>query len=234
MAHMWKEEFKVYGNVFDRFTLNNLFKLQSEGHFEELESPIAIGKEGNIFTAVRKDQRRIIVKIYRLETCDFNKMYDYIKYDPRYSNLRKLRRKVVFVWTQREFRNLNKAQELGIRVPKPITFMFNILLMEFIGKTAIAPKVKDKKPKDPADFLEQVIDSMRKLNKAGLVHGDLSEFNILNFDEKAVFIDLSQCSPYESPLGTELLIRDTTNISHFFRKLGVKITQEELMKRVIS
>ena len=76
-----KAKFKTYKNVFDNFTDRNIFKLASQGHFDYLESPLFIGKESNVFTAV-KDNKRVIVKIYRLETCDFNRMYDYIKYDP--------------------------------------------------------------------------------------------------------------------------------------------------------
>jgi serine/threonine-protein kinase RIO1 len=76
MAKISKEKWKVWGNVFDEFTFRTLFKLASQGHFEELKSPVSIGKESNIFSA-KKSKENIIIKIYRLETCDFNKMYDY-------------------------------------------------------------------------------------------------------------------------------------------------------------
>ncbi|MFT4304627.1 MAG: serine protein kinase RIO, partial [Candidatus Woesearchaeota archaeon] len=79
MAKITREKFKTYGNVFDEFTLRNLFKLNSQGYFEDFLTPIALGKESNVFSAIRKDGKKVIVKIYRLENCDFNKMYDYIK-----------------------------------------------------------------------------------------------------------------------------------------------------------
>ena len=101
MARKWKEEWKVYENVFDNYTYRNLFKLQSKGYFESLLSPISVGKEANVFSAITKDQKLVIVKIYRLQTCNFNKMYDYIKLDPRYEHLKKQRRKIIFAWTQR-------------------------------------------------------------------------------------------------------------------------------------
>ena len=82
---IFKERFKTYKNVFDEFTVRSIFKLISQGYFEGLESPISIGKESNIFSALRKDNEKVIVKIYRLETCDFNRLYDYIKDDPRLS-----------------------------------------------------------------------------------------------------------------------------------------------------
>jgi RIO kinase 1 len=107
-----REEWKVYKNVLSKFTIDTLFKLISQGHFEGLESPVSIGKEANIFSAVTKENQRVIVKIYRLENCNFNKMYQYIAADPRYVHLKKSRRDVIFSWCQREYRNLLKAREV--------------------------------------------------------------------------------------------------------------------------
>ena len=52
-----KEKFKTYEGVFDAFTNKNLFKLVSQGHFEGLGGPISIGKEANVFSAIKKDKR---------------------------------------------------------------------------------------------------------------------------------------------------------------------------------
>ena len=95
MAKKSKEKFKVYKNVFDEFTLRTLFHLESKGHFlEEGLVPISIGKESNVFWGQGK-AGEVVLKIYRLETCDFNRLYDYIKYDPRFLKLKKQRRKVI-------------------------------------------------------------------------------------------------------------------------------------------
>ena len=53
---------------------------------------ISVGKESNIFSALTKEGKKVIVKIYRLETCDFGRMYNYIRGDPRFVNLKKKRR----------------------------------------------------------------------------------------------------------------------------------------------
>ena len=92
-----KEEWKVEKNVFSMSSERNLFKLASQGHFEELVSPIEMGKEANIFTARTKDGGLIIVKMYRLENCNFNKMYSYIRPDPRYIQLKKGKRNIIFL-----------------------------------------------------------------------------------------------------------------------------------------
>ena len=234
MGHIWKEEFKTLNNVFDLFTEKNLFKLISQGYFEGLESPISIGKEANIFSARTKDNTRIIVKIYRLSVCDFNKMFDYIRSDPRFQNLRQSRRDVIFAWAQREYRNLLKAREAGINVPTPIHFMFNILIMDCVGGENIAHRLKDAFPKNPKKFFDAIIQNMKLLYSAGLVHGDLSPFNILNDDETPIFIDMSQSTTLENSNAQDYLLRDVKNVCNFFRKLGLKIKDEAVLKKITS
>ena len=230
-----REDFKVWGGVFDHFTRKTVFRLISRGHFEGLESPISIGKESNVFSAVKKDGTRVMVKIYRLETCDFNRMFDYIKDDPRYLKIRKGKRNIVFTWVQREYRNLLKAREAGVSVPTPLAFLNNVLVLEFVGDAGfIAPKLKDGIPKNPEDFFEKIILNMKKLQKAGLVHADLSAFNILNLDESPVFIDFSQCSTIESSRANEYLERDVRNVCNFFRKNGLILDDLKMKEEIIK
>ena len=229
-----KDKFETYQNVFDDFTERNLFKLISQGHLDGIESPIFIGKESNVFSATKGD-RRVIVKIYRLETCDFNKMYDYIKYDPRYLTLKKQKRKVIFAWAQREYRNLMIAREAGVRVPTPYVCLHNIIVMEMIGGPA--PQLKDAVPEDgkkTQKFFDGIIDNMHRLHKAGLVHADLSAFNILNLGDRPVFIDFSQSSPIKSPQGADYLKRDIGNICRFFSRYGIDSDETEVWNRIVK
>ena len=228
-----KEDFKTWGDVFDQFTQRTVYRLITQGHFEGLESPISIGKESNVFSALRKDGTRVMVKIYRLETCDFNRMYDYIKDDPRYTKFWKGKRNIVFAWVQREYRNLLKARQANVSVPTPLTFSKHVLVLEFIGDNdVIAPKLKDALPKSPKDFFNKIIGNMKKLHKAGLVHADLSAFNILNYNEKPVFIDFSQCTTLESSRAEYYLERDTRNICNFFMKIGLKVDESKVKKEI--
>jgi RIO kinase 1 len=228
MSKITREKFKTYGNVFDEFTLRNLFKLSSQGYFEDILTPIALGKESNVFSAIRKDGKKVIVKIYRLENCDFNKMYQYIKSDNRYSNISRSRRNVIFAWTQREFRNLHKARDLGVNVPIPLHFMHNILIEEFIGDDNPAPRLKDLYPKNINDFFKKLMIEMKKMHKGGLVHGDLSSFNILNWRDKPIIIDFSQSTEKNSSNYEELLKRDIVNVCSFFKKVKFNVTEDEI------
>ena len=233
MGKITKEKFKTYKNVFDAHSERCLFKLASQGHFDEMIGPVSIGKEANIFTAT-KDNHKVIIKIYRLENCDFNKMYDYIKFDPRYLHLKKNKRLIIFSWCKREYRNLMKLREAGVRVPQPIAFIDNIIVMEHIGKDEPAPKAKDILPADPSAFVDKIIIQAKKMAKAGYVHGDLSEFNILNNEDKPVIIDLAQGTPWSSMNSKELIVRDAKNIVRYAKKIGVTIStkdiEEELLK----
>lgn len=230
-----KEEFKTFKDVFDQSTVKTLFKLISEEKFEGLESPIFMGKEANVFTALTKERKRVIVKVYRIQSCDFSKMYNYIKSDPRFSRVKHNRMKIVYAWTQREFRNLMKAREAGVKVPTPIAFSNNVLVMEFIGDEQPALRLKDQPAKNMKKFFDLVILNMKKLYKnAELVHADLSAFNILNYKDKPVFIDFSQATTIKDPNSSEYLERDINNVCTFFKKHGINTETSDVRKKIIS
>ena len=215
-------KFKTFKDVFDASAERVLFKLQSQGYFERLESPISIGKESNIFTAIRADGMRVILKMYRVSNCDFNKMYSYMKEDPRFTGVKPNQRQVVFAWARREYVNLLKARSANVSVPTPFVVMKNIVVMEFIGNGDPSPKLKDALPKDPRAFYNEVVANYKKLFAAGMVHGDLSPFNILTHHEHPVFIDMSQSTTLDNPQAENYLKRDARNLAVFFNKLGVR------------
>jgi len=182
-----------------------------------LVSPLKVGKESNVFLAVNQGTQ-LIVKIYRVQNCNFNQMYDYIRKDPRYEYLKKHRRDIIFAWTQREYKNLLRAEKARITVPKAAGWKNHILVEGFIGDQEPAPPLKDQPPKNPQAFFKEVVNLMKKLYCADLIHGDLSSFNILNYHEIPYFIDFSQATLVRTPNSDELLARDVKNILHFFKK----------------
>ncbi|MCF7872319.1 serine protein kinase RIO [Candidatus Woesearchaeota archaeon] len=228
-----REEWKIYKNVFDQFTERLIFNLSTQGYFKELIQPIALGKEANIFLATTNQNEHVIVKIYRLENCNFNKMYSYINQDPRFTGLENQKRKIIFNWVQREYRNLMLARE-KIKVPKPIHFKENIIIMELIGDEEPSPQLKNKEPENPKEFLKKILKNMEMLLEAGLVHGDLSDFNILNYNEEPIFIDFSQATPIKTQNAKELLERDLNNVLNAFKrtlKINIEKTKEKILKK---
>ncbi|MBI2146090.1 serine protein kinase RIO [Candidatus Woesearchaeota archaeon] len=225
----YQERFKTIKGVFDEHTNRVLFELHSQGHFDELVSPLKVGKESNVFIAL-KGKKKVIVKIYHLQNSNFNKMFSYIRVDPRHIYLQHRSREIIFAWTQREYANLLRAEKARINVPEPLTVKNNVLVEEMIGDPA--PQLKDAFPADPVYFFDTVIAQIQRLYAAGLVHGDLSAFNILNWDEKPYFIDFSQATLTKTPNAQELLERDVKNVLQFFKKLGIKAEFAQTLKKI--
>ena len=232
-----KEKLKVYKNVFDNNTMNNVWELLTHKKLIGLESPIKLGKEGNIFSAIDVKGKRIAVKIYRITSADFFKMRKYLEIDPRIK-LKKSRKMIVETWAKREFVNLQRAYKNKINVPKPIAIYKNVIIMEFVGeknrdKMPIpAPLLKYAIPRNLEKFFNKLVEDMKLMYKANIIHGDLSEFNILNNNETPVIIDLSHGLPRNANASNEMLERDVKNVSNFFRRKGLKIDEEEIIKKI--
>jgi RIO kinase 1 len=223
---MSKNKFIAYENVFDESTLRTLFKLSNQGYLEELSSPLSIGKESNVFTALHGDETRI-VKIYRT-AAGFKKMYEYMKPDPRFASLKGTKLSIIYEWAMKEYRNLLRAREKGVNSPIPYAVHKNVLVMEYFD----AEELIDDPPKEPKVFYEKLIKEVKKLFDAGLVHADLSEYNILNDDEEPVLIDFSHAVDLRYPNVQRLLRRDINILVKFFNKLGLELDEETEFKRI--
>jgi len=209
--------------------MKTIYKLANDNYIDYMLGIIATGKEANVYFAQNPSGENIAIKIYRMETSNFRNMYKYIAGDRRFGNIKMSRQIIVETWAKKEFKNLELAYNAGVCVPKPIICRRNVLLMEFIGGNEIsAPIAKNCPPKEPKKWLQKVLNSIRVLyKKAGLIHGDLSEYNILNFNEEPVIIDIGQGVPIDHPIADELLKNDIKNMFKWFKKLGVDTPNAE-------
>ena len=231
------EDKRVGSEVFDTITLKTLYKLTNTGNIHRLNGAISTGKEANVFKGADKDEEFVAVKIYRVITSDFKKMQTYIHGDPRFNVRTTNKRQLINAWVNKEFRNLQRAYEVGVRVPKPIAAKNNVLVMEFIGDKEgnAALPMRHSDISNPRKLLNKLIDYMKLLYQdAGLVHGDLSSYNILIQNGDPVIIDISQGMTRDHPISEELLNRDIKNIIKDFKKLKVNITFEEIKSRIIG
>ncbi len=96
--------------------------------------------------------------------------------------------------------------------------------------------LKEQPPENPEKIYKIIVTSVKRLyKKAKIVHGDLSEYNIMMWKGKPVVFDMSQSVSIQHPLADELLVRDLTNVNRFFSRLNVEvITVEELHKMVVG
>ena len=228
-------ERKTGNEIFDKITLETLYKSANQGHIDVLNGAISTGKEANVLTGVTDDEKFIAVKIYRIATSDFKKMDYYLNGDPRFNIKTKNKRKIIYSWVTKEFKNLTRLYDAGVNVPKPITSSNNVLLIDFIGDENgnPAPPVKNQPPQNPDEFWNKLLVQLKLfVNEAKLVHGDLSNYNILNLNEEPIIIDVSQSVVLDNPISKELLERDINTLVREYTKLGVKTNFNEVWEYV--
>lgn len=226
---------KVGNEIFDKLTLETLYKLANQGYIDILNGAISTGKEANVLTGITDDKKFVAVKIYRIATSDFKKMDYYLKGDPRFNIKTKNKRKIIYSWVTKEFKNLTRLKTAGVNVPEPITSSNNVLIIEFIGDEDGNPAqpVRNQPPQNPEEFFNKLLVQLKLfVNEAKLVHGDLSNYNILNLNEEPVIIDVSQSVVLDNPISKELLERDINTLVREYTKLGVKTSFEEIWEYV--
>ncbi len=227
-----KERWEIEDLVFDKETLLALAKIMEKGIFEKLDYLISMGKEANVYRAKVQDGY-VAVKIYKKETARFFKRHSYIVGDPRFPSLPKSERELVNAFASKEFKNLKIAYKAGVAAPIPLYHLSNVVVMSFLGENGLPyPKIADDIIHISKEDFYDVINSIKKLYANKLVHGDLSEYNILK-GEKTYIIDFSQGVVLKHPRSEELLHRDIRNIVKYFKKkTGLNVDINKVIKYV--
>ena len=144
------------------------------------------------------------------------------------------------LWPIQEWAMLRRAWEAGIDVPHPIEQTADGILMAFIGDAdamVAAPKLAQAGLDGDAlpSAWAQVERNLRALTAAGLVHADLSAYNLLWWDGRLVVIDLPQAVEFTTnPDAFELLHRDVTRIADWFTRRGVPVDAERLYGELVE
>ena len=225
------DERQTVDEVFDKQTLMTIYDMMTSGIIDAVRFTISTGKEGNVFYAEDEDGDPVALKIFRTSTSTFKRVGRYIEGDPRFKGITGNRRKMIYAWANKEYRNLQRYYDAGIPVPEPVAFSKNCLVMEFIGdENGPAPQLKDVILDDPDDTYDEVvsfiIDGYRD---ARLVHGDMSEYNILMMDGQPILIDCGQAMTADHFNSKELLRRDIDNVNRFFKNRGADIIKAEVI-----
>ena len=231
------EYVETFEEVFDRPTLEALYTLLRRGILTEMIGTVKAGKESRVYWGKGPNGEDVAVKIYLTLTAEFRRgILKYIEGDPRFKRIRRDQRSLIYAWASKEFKNLRRAYDAGVRVPKPYGVMRNVLVMEFIGEDGEpAPLLKDCILEDPEGVYAELMEMVRLLyQKAELVHGDLSEYNIMVWDGKPVLFDVSQAVPLSHPLAHTLLCRDLRNLARYFSDLGVPVLELEEAYRWVT
>ena len=236
MKEKRSEELEVLEEVFDRSTLMVIYDFLNKGVLGDIFGVVSAGKESRVYWAKSKDGQELAVKIYLTVSAEFKKgMLPYIEGDPRFKGIKHDTRSLIFTWARKEYRNLEQATWAEVRVPKPIVVRNNVLIMEFIGKDGkSAPSMKEQQPEQAKRIYGEILNYLERLYcKAELVHGDLSEYNIMIWKKHPVLFDVSQAVSISHPMAGFLLRRDLTNLNRFFSRMGIDVLPiEECYRKV--
>ncbi|SDT91482.1 RIO kinase 1 [Pseudomonas pohangensis] len=140
-------------------------------------------------------------------------------------------------WQNAEVTALFQLAAAGVRVPKPFDFQDGVLLMELVGDGlgGVAPRLNDVdlEPADAREFHAFMVSEIVKMLCAGLVHGDLSEFNVLLGPEGPVIIDLPQAvNAVANNHAFSMLERDVGNMAEYFGQFAPELRYTKFAKEM--
>jgi serine/threonine-protein kinase RIO1 len=144
----------------------------------EVGHRLGSGKEADVYLA-RDESRLVAVKVYR-------------QYRTSHRGGGAIRLESTGQRAVREFELLTYAYQGGARVPRPGERVENMFTMQYLGTAeAAAPMLQKAALEDPEPFLQATLAGIEGLAEAGIVHSDLSPFNVLVHDGQPWFIDLA-------------------------------------------
>jgi RIO kinase 1 len=224
---------KVLEEVFDQSTLFAIEGLIARKDLGELNGVVKAGKEARVYFGEDTNGGPVAVKIYLVSASDFRRRMGYIAGDRRFGKLPSGSRDTIYLWTRKEFKNLQLADAAGVRVPRPIAFLKNILVMEYIGHPPAPAPTFAETEVDETDY-DWTFETLGRLwKKAKLVHADFSEFNVFKTETERVLFDMGSAVLSSHPQSEEFLKRDVYNMVRFFRKRGiVKADADSWMEKI--
>jgi len=236
MKEKRSEEYEAFEEVFDKPTLMTIYELMNKGEIDEIFGAVKAGKESKLYWGTNPKGEELAIKIFLTVSHEFRKgMLPYITGDPRFKHVKKDTRSLIYAWARKEFRNLTEAHEAKVRVPKPYNVQNNVLLMQFIGKKGVsAPLLREVELRNPEKVYRSLMFNVKRLyRKAKLVHGDLSEYNVMVWKGRPVIFDVSQAVNLKHPNSDQFLTRDLENLNRYFEGLDVEVFPlQEAYRRV--
>ncbi len=209
---------------FDAYDLLALSDLVKRGKLSAFGERIGVGKESVVYEAL--GEIHLAVKFHRQGRTSFK-------------HIRRLRdhltdqTKVPWIYAaalaaRHEFAIMEKLHP-KVSIPRPIACSRHALAMEFVS----GPALNRITLTDPENGLNMILGEVGKARRLGIIHADLSEFNIMVDESGPKIIDWPQAVEVTHPHAEELLERDLVNVLHFFeRKYRIEMPLERALSRV--
>ncbi len=227
-------------------TPKRLESLLEDGLIDEVIRPLMSGKEASVYV-VRCGSELRCAKVYKeANKRGFRQAAEYQE-GRKTRNSRDARamakgskygrKEQEEAWQNAEVAALFRLAAAGVRVPKPYDFMDGVLLMELVGdgEGDVAPRLNDVDllPEDAREFHAFMIAEIVKMLCAGLVHGDLSEFNVLLGPDGPVIIDLPQAvDAAANNHAFSMLERDVRNMAEYFGQFAPELRYTRYAKEM--
>ncbi len=227
-----KHQLMGYTLTFQALDLLALRTLVTRGTISEIGGKIGVGKESEVYNAVSPTGMKLIVKFHREGTRSFKSLRKtrlYMANSTRKHWL--IKAKLI---GEREYKALDTLYNLGALVPKPIDWNRHAVVQEYIEGVELYV-IPDNGLPDPLDVLDKIISTIEiAYKKAGIVHGDLSEYNILvSTSGDPYTIDWPQYVYRDDPIAENLLERDVYYIIRFFnKKFRLGLDPRSILERV--
>jgi RIO kinase 2 len=217
----------LYTAGYDCLAINALVKAEA---IEALGKPLGVGKESDVYDALSPKGEQVAVKFHRLGRLSFRatrRTRGYIANRHHISWLYQSR-----IAAEREFQALKLVHAQQVAAPEPISQNRHVVVM---GKIEGAELAEFNEIPNAEKTLKEILANVRKTYvKAGIVHADLSEFNIIMQPNwHTLIIDWPQYVTRDQPNAEQLLERDVKNVVQFFkRKFKTKMTPEDALDLV--
>lgn len=141
-------------------------------------------------------------------------------------------------WTGHEHDVMARLWHAGVSVPFPVSYADDVFVLEYIGALdGAAPQLAQARlgPADLRSAWDQLLEALLDMTAEGIVHADLSAYNLLWWEGRLVVIDLPQALDLAAnPQGLDFLHRDVLNVCGWFARWGVEHDPEELFAHLVS
>lgn len=223
------EGFQIYFEGYDALALNAFVKRKS---ISAIGDEIGVGKESVVFEAIRQPELAIgepfpvIIKLHREGRTSFKQIKRVREH---------LGEREHFSWiyaarlaAQREYEIMSKLYP-QVSIPKPLDQNRHAIVME-IANGSLLSKTKLVAPEW---YLDEILKQVKITYSLGVIHADLSEYNIFVSEEGVQLIDWPQYVTPDHPHADEILERDVSNIlTHFYRKYSIKRELETVLEEI--
>ena len=225
------EGYQIYFEGYDALALNTFVKRKS---INAIGDEVGVGKESVIFEAVKEpelaigDPIPVIIKFHREGRTSFKqvrRVRDHLGEREHFSWIYAAR-----LAAQREYGIMTTLYP-KVSIPKPIDQNRHAIVME-LAKGSILSKTRVL---DPEWYLDEILRQVKLTYSLGIIHADLSEYNIFVAEDCVQLIDWPQYVTPDHPHADELLERDVSNVlNHFYKKYGTKRDLEEVLREIKS